>query len=86
VPIGLVGSFIGGTFIEQWIRKENQAECTSTLCGTRDLDAYKCGSLYNGHIAPFVNQTITGLIWYQGENNVRNTAGSIRNKTGCVNI
>ena len=24
VPIGLAGTFVGGTFIEQWIRKEQQ--------------------------------------------------------------
>jgi hypothetical protein len=143
VPIGLVGTFVGGTFIEQWIRQEKQAACTlifflsegssitivcsmrtlppqlawlaarlrkdptacvllgvpslsvamsciicyntegtETLCGTKDCEGYKCGSLYNGHIAPFVNQSISGMIWYQGENNVRNVAGSINNKTG----
>ena len=82
VPIGLVGTFVGGTYIEQWIRQEQQASCTETLCGSSDLERFKCGSLYNGHIAPFVNSTITGMIWYQGENNVRNVAGSVANKTG----
>jgi hypothetical protein len=62
---GLVGTFVGGTFIEQWIREEKQSACNETLCGTSTLEHFKCGSLYNGHIAPFVNQTIAGLIWYQ---------------------
>ena len=46
VPIGLVGTFVGGTFIEQWIRTEQQAACNETLCGTKDLEHYKCGSLH----------------------------------------
>ena len=63
VPIGLVGTFVGGTFIEQWVRQERQAACSQTLCGTSNLEHYKCGSLFNGHIAPFVNSTISGLLW-----------------------
>ena len=42
VPIGLVGTFVGGTYIEQWIRAEKQAACDQTLCGTSDLEHYKC--------------------------------------------
>lgn len=65
VPIGLMGTFVGGTFIEQWIRQEKQGACTETLCGTKDLDGFKCGTLYNGQIAPVVNTTIAGVVWYQ---------------------
>eukprot|EP01052_Picozoa_sp_SAG31_P067494 SAG31_NODE_26278_length_445_cov_0.887283_2_plen_29_part_01 len=28
---------MGGTFIEQWIRNETQAQCQQTLCGTTTL-------------------------------------------------
>eukprot|EP01050_Picozoa_sp_SAG11_P011916 SAG11_NODE_1295_length_5275_cov_3.069165_6_plen_187_part_00 len=67
VPIGLVGTVVGGTFIEQWIRNETQAQCQQTLCGAETprttLHAPLCGSLFNGNIAPFINQTITGIIW-----------------------
>ena len=63
IPIGLVGSFVGGTFIEQWVRNDTQAECQQTLCGTPTVHAPLCGSLFNGNIAPFINTTIAGIIW-----------------------
>ena len=28
------------------------------------------GALYNGMVLPWVNYTIAGVTWYQGENNV----------------
>ena len=60
---GLVGSFVGGTFIEQWIRNDTQAQCQQTLCGTPTVHAPLCGSLFNGNIAPFIDTTIAGIIW-----------------------
>ena len=45
IPIGLVGSFVGGTFIEQWIRNDTQAQCQQTLCGTPTVHAPLCKSL-----------------------------------------
>ena len=74
VPIGLVASFVGGTFIEQWIPKRNISDCQQQMCGNahgggldgkQTLNPQVCGSLYNGHIAPFINLTITGAVWYQ---------------------
>ena len=91
VPIGLVASFVGGTFIEQWIPERNISDCQQQMCGNaqggglngkQTINPQVCGSLYNGHIAPFVNQTITGAVWYQGENNVRNIGGSVKNHSG----
>ena len=38
-------------------------QCPPALNGTRWRQV--CGSLYNGHVAPFVNQTIAGALWYQ---------------------
>eukprot|EP00035_Acanthoeca_spectabilis_P017429 m.364475 g.364475 ORF g.364475 m.364475 type:complete len:272 (-) comp16654_c0_seq68:536-1351(-) len=52
------------------------------LLRNQGLDGFKCGTLYKGQIAPVVNTTIAGVVWYQGENNVRNVAGSIANRTG----
>ena len=73
VPIGLVASFVGGTFIEQWIPQRNISDCQQQMCGNpkggldgmQTINPQVCGSLYNGHIAPFVNLTITGAVWYQ---------------------
>ncbi len=62
-----------GTFIEQWIPERNISDCQQQMCGNakgggldgrQTINPQVCGSLYNGHIAPFVNQTITGVVWY----------------------
>lgn len=41
-----------------------------------------CSTLYNGMIAPFVNMTVAGAIWYQGEQNVEFGGGSATQKSG----
>jgi hypothetical protein len=41
-----------------------------------------CSQLYHGMIAPFVNMTIAGAIWYQGEQNILFGEGSVLNKSG----
>ena len=70
----MMASFVGGTFIEQWIPLRNQSDCADIMCGNKQgggldhrqtINPMVCGSLYNGHIAPFVNQTIAGFVWYQ---------------------
>lgn len=40
-----------------------------TAVGGTDIDTWrKNGSNYNGHIAPFEDYGINGILWYQGEN------------------
>ena len=68
VPIGLIQSAIGGTRIEQWVDNSTFASCTQPDgTGTK---------LYYGMVAPFVNTSITGWLWYQGENNCGGATGS----------
>ena len=38
--------------------------------------------LYNGLIAPLVNTTVAGWLWYQGENSLCYDAGSTIKNTG----
>ena len=40
------------------------------------------GQLYNGLIAPLVNTTIAGVLWYQGENSLCYDAGNYAEGTG----
>jgi hypothetical protein len=54
---------VGGTFIEQWTPNASIASCQNTLCGTPTLNWELCGSLFNGNIAPFINQTVGGWVW-----------------------
>lgn len=59
VPIGVINAAVGGTFIESWLAEDYYS-------GNRtDKNLY-----YNGMIAPIMNMDISGVVWYQGENNV----------------
>eukprot|EP00755_Sulcionema_specki_P033859 Sspe_Gene.101699::Locus_76332_Transcript_1_1_Confidence_1.000_Length_901::g.101699::m.101699/K05970/SIAE; sialate O-acetylesterase len=66
VPIGLMQSAVGGTMIEAWVDSE-----TLTRCKNESLSpgVSPPTQLYNGMVAPFVNTTVSGWLWYQGENN-----------------
>jgi len=78
VPVGLVSTNWGGTPAEAWTSREG-------LEGNADLKYYverdytgeqderKPSYLYNAMIHPIIQMTITGVIWYQGEDN-RNDA------------
>ena len=56
VPLAAIGSFVGGTYIEQWIQEERQGDCQQTLCSkppgisAPQKWCYEKGTLYNGHI------------------------------------
>jgi sialate O-acetylesterase len=74
-PIGLVSSAVGGTTIESWSPNATTMQCQNTT-----VDAPTAGkpdgSLFNGMACPFVNMTISGFVWYQGENNMHGDPGS----------
>lgn len=69
VPVGLIGSYWGGTVIEAWMDSASLAE------GFKEEELRKPGSqprgssLYNGMIHPLIPYTIKGVIWYQAESN-----------------
>ena len=75
VPVGLIGSYWGGTCIQTWMPAEvfsNKPELQKT---TKDIEAYGwapkgASLLYNAMIFPFTKYRIAGTIWYQGEANV----------------
>ena len=80
-PIGLIASSVGGTMIELWTPAEELQNCKNTSCGTK-INSTVCGTLYNGMVAPFVNMTVKGYVWYQGENNVFADTGNSMEGTG----
>jgi len=78
VPIGLVHTAVGGTMIEQWSPFDAQAACVNAtcLCTTpgcdqlQPINAANCtgnGQLFNALVAPFVNMSVFGWLWYQGK-------------------
>ena len=74
--IGLIQSAIGGTQIEAWTPNATTARCRNTTAPPAG------GALYYGMVCPFVNMTIAGWVWYQGENNVGGSPGSSLSSTG----
>ena len=74
VPVGIINSSWGGTIIEAWIDAESQKDYSDvdlSLLNNEKFPVYgKPISCFNGMIAPLVNYSIRGFIWYQGESNV----------------
>jgi len=92
-PIGLMSVPVGGTMVEQWTSWNTQLQCINAtcMCQTQGCDPFQplnpenCTSnsnLYNGNIEPFVNITVKGWLWYQGENNLYADAGNYIQNTG----
>lgn len=72
VPVGLIGSYWGGTAIEPWmdefiIGHEKLEPLTQKLNPSWAPTANS--SLYNAMIHPIQNYRISGVVWYQGEAN-----------------
>lgn len=68
VPIGIICSAVGGSFIESWISNEAMETFLDTTTGLSytpsSPDIY-----YNGMIAPLTPLKFKGVFWYQGESN-----------------
>ena len=69
VPIGIIVSAVDGTSCEAWTSQ-------SSFMANPYLVDYStinyATQLYNGMVSPLKNLSITGFIWYQGENNKKN--------------
>ncbi|MFT4204941.1 MAG: sialate O-acetylesterase [Chitinophagaceae bacterium] len=74
LPIGLIGSYWGGTNIQAWMPAScfDRPELDPTLMHMDAYDGCPRGYsiLYNAMIYPLFNYTIKGCVWYQGETNV----------------
>lgn len=83
VPIGLVCVSFGGTPVEAWTPEECLTD-PKWIAGNKALldnpkNAKRISRLatateYNANIAPIVNMTVSGVIWYQGCHNVSYSA------------
>jgi hypothetical protein len=63
-PIGLVLASMGGVSIESYSANETIASCTETNPGSSGAPVSK---IYYGSVTPFMNMTVSGFVWYQGE-------------------
>ncbi|XP_076444485.1 sialate O-acetylesterase-like [Babylonia areolata] len=70
-PIGLVGTYWGGTSIEAWSPPESTTACPAPPLGHSHCCPHEPQVLWNAMLAPLLSMTIKGALWYQGEANVR---------------
>ncbi len=74
IPIGLVGSYWGGSSCETWA-EESSLDFVADYANngpwqpTDNNDNHTATVLYNGMIAPLVPFNFAGVCWYQGETN-----------------
>jgi sialate O-acetylesterase len=76
VPIGLVISSWGATGAESWISQSGLKKFPNYLytkkiedTSTNQINKNTPSVLYNAMIAPLINLSLKGVIWYQGETN-----------------
>ena len=79
VPIGLINTNWGGSYIEDWSSDEALAKCDSSqVGGIGDCHpgmGHTCpAQLWNAMVVPLLRITIRGAVWYQGESNVMRPA------------
>lgn len=79
VAVGLISNNWGGTIVQAWSSPDALAKCkTETPVDDDSITAPNPNQnsvLWNAMIVPFLNQTIAGALWYQGESNSGDAKG-----------
>jgi len=75
LPIGLISSNWGGTYIQAWSSPEALKQCPTSDVVTNVIkkslapNPNQPSVLWNAMIVPFLRNPIKGALWYQGESN-----------------
>lgn len=88
VPVGVINSSCGGTWIEAWFPAELQkgyadydpASYRKSTAGYEALEV-----LYNGMIWPLRDYSIKGFLWYQGCTNIGGSSCYAEKMVGLIN-
>jgi sialate O-acetylesterase len=80
IPIGLVDSNWGGTYIQTWSSPDALAKCKKEISVPASIlrandDPNQPSVLYNGMIHPLLKYAFFGATWYQGESNAGDPNG-----------
>jgi hypothetical protein len=80
-PIGLIQSAVGGMQIEAYLDNETLKTCANesgyawnASNPSQNIGYALTSKLFYGMITPFVNMSVEGWAWYQGENNCHGEA------------
>jgi sialate O-acetylesterase len=80
VPVGMIGSYWGGTAIQPWMPKESfQKDTSLNTVAERILPKWTPVAqsvMFNAMINPVAKYKIAGVLWYQGEANAVDRKGS----------
>lgn len=80
IPIGVTDTAIGGQRIEEYM--VNDSSLTACADRTGETSPEWNGRLFGKQTLPFVDSTIKGWLWYQGENNMGGVKGNADAKIG----
>lgn len=78
-PIGLVNTAIGGQRIEEYASNSSLHSCTQRA---GENAQYWDAQLFATQVLPFVDFTVKGWLWYQGEANMGGVKGNSKNNIG----
>lgn len=73
IPIGLADTAVGGQRIEEYMDNTTISKCSDRL--GEDIPQWD-GVLFGKLVVPFLDMTVKGFVWYQGENNMGGTKGN----------
>jgi len=71
-PVGMIGTYKGGTPAQAWISPEGlqKKPAFTNYLNTETATGFSSPSgLFNAMVQPLINYGIKGVIWYQGESN-----------------
>ncbi|OWA50365.1 Sialate O-acetylesterase [Hypsibius exemplaris] len=66
IPVGLIGSYYGGSALKTWVDREGISNCLKQIAKHRPR-IYDDAVLWNGMVKPLTQLDIKGVLWYQGE-------------------
>lgn len=75
-PIGLIHTAFGGSTIEQWLDNKTIATCGNASIGPSNQE------WHDTRVLPYIQTTVKGFLWYQGENDMHGYFGNELDKTG----